>query len=416
MKTNSIEIRHSAKTYVNDKFDEIIRNTGYKGRETVSGPKFPNVFIFEGGDVCGKTTQSILLAKNLHHCFRHKFPDNWVDINHEDLNIFLKYNKVFKSMIDEITKMDIYFDYEKTKIDIYKIFKLLHSKIYNSDTNKLVDELINCKSNTIENLIKFNIFINSYDKYLWLINDYKTIVDTGKSYNNVKIENIVIDRFITSGIIYNTDAVLTYLTNIIEYNNNETGSIEAHDQEIIWNTMKRINKFSNLCNYVLKETIREINLLEKVRSFYDILDEKIFSLNKDHSINLANNIFFHNFYEIYFEPSQLLYNNFIKLGNDNTREVSEYDTNIKLKYIIENSFENFYNQYLYGTLINTRYYFNLIKVPTDVLLTTHANNKVETMDTPEQVFQTLIHSNYPMNFTNDEKEFYYHVHYLINKK
>ena len=127
--------------------------------------KLPKVFIFEGGDVCGKTTQLEKINDELCkrkdenlEVYKFKFPNKSLKLNLDTEG------KSFLSddIINDLTYLrdnGIISVNENFEWNIYSIFDALHKYIYNSP----IDDIIK-NWDLIVKLIKVDIVLNAFDK------------------------------------------------------------------------------------------------------------------------------------------------------------------------------------------------------------------------------------------------------------
>lgn len=298
----------------------------------------PNVFIFEGGDVCGKTTQVKIASEKMENSCTFKFPSRRIDIPISELNEE-EFKKCFP--LDDVYWKD---DNGNYQIDIYDIFKSLHNFIYNKPLEEIMEDI-----EYIENLIICDISANGYDKYSWVRNIYMNICE-----NNL-YKNIIIDRFVDSGFIYNTKLPIDYIWSLHP---------SSEQSKILNQFEKRLYKWNTKVTNFIENTIDNVNLvctkdvspyLVKTSKFSDVLyqDIKGFGLFND----------FENFVTYYFDNSEILYMKTKESINNGTvnREISDYDKNVRIRYLVKKEFNNLIDS------MNLKY-GHRIKVPTDLIL------------------------------------------------
>lgn len=284
----------------------------------------PKVIIFEGGDVCGKSTQLNYfynkLKENDNKVFKFKFPNKYVKIDDE---IERNNNDLVPSYFCVINKND------NNEYSPYDLFNELHKTLYKYTS---LEEIIE-NWDYINNLIMFDIVLNGYDKFNWVKTEYREIVE------NDPDSAIFIDRFIDSGSIYNIMLPNNYISNFIINNTNPELKDKIKDikdnitylykyseavRMTIWNTIDIVNskKFNKLNEYNFFDEIEK-----SLRSIKKLSDDEEMKMDYSHTNNI---------YTIYFESSQILYSKFKSEieSNEVNREVSQYDTNDMIRYIL----------------------------------------------------------------------------------
>lgn len=298
----------------------------------------PNVFIFEGGDICGKTTQVRIASESMKKTCTFKFPSRQIDIPKSEIS---------KDYIEECFPLkEVYWtDTENHyRMDIYDIFKKLHENIYNKPIEEIMKNI-----DYIEKLIICDISANGYDKYSWVKNVYMNICQ------NKLYDNIIIDRFVDSGFVYNAKLPIDYIWSLHP---------SAEQSKILNKFEERIYKWNTKVTNFIENTIENVNLvctkdishnLVKASKFSDILYQDIsgFGLFND----------FENFVTYYFDNSEILYMKTKESINNSTvnREISDYDKNVKIRYLVKKEFNNLIDS------MDLRY-GHRIKVPTDLIL------------------------------------------------
>lgn len=316
--------------------------------------KLPIVYIFEGGDVTGKTTQSELFTKKLKNSIRFKFPNRTVNLTED---------KTAEDSISKCKELDIILNskYAKDiqigepnskKYDIYKLFDKTSKCIYNQkDINKFIEILddINGDNDSILNLIKLDIILNAYDKFQWIKNEYYTIVKENK------YDNIILDRFILSGSVYNTYTPIRFIRNKLKYNFYK------------WNLsiIKKIYTFKEITDNILYELIYKINVRNSDLdiSKFNFFEMFVDGYNGDHEFDVNTDKLLINFKTLLFKPSSILYSKFedeIKNKSVN-REVSNYDTNMMMKCLVNLSFAKLFDKV--DCIIDTDYFLTLSNDP-----------------------------------------------------
>lgn len=316
--------------------------------------KLPMVYIFEGGDVTGKTTQSELFTKKLKNSIRFKFPNRTVDLDKDktiedsiskckELNDILNSNYAKDVQIGEI---------DSKKYDIYKLFDETSKCIYNqNDINKFIEILddTNDNSDNILNLIKLDIILNAYDKFQWIKNEYYTIVKENK------YDNIILDRFILSGSVYNTYTPIQFIKNKLKYNSYKWNSSIA----------KKIYMFKDITDNILYELIYNINIngSDLNVSKFNFFEMFVEGYNGIHEFDINIDKLLINFTTLLFKPSSILYSKFeneIKNKCIN-REVSNYDTDMMMKCLVNLNFTKLFDKV--DHIIDTDYFLTLSNDP-----------------------------------------------------
>ena len=162
----------------------------------MSEKELPKVFIFEGGDVCGKTTQlekiydELCKRKNENlEVYKFKFPNRLIKLNLDtEGKSFLP-----DDIINDLTYLrdnGIISVNENFEWNIYSIFDALHKYIYNSS----IDDIIK-NWELILKLMKADIVLNALDKFNWITKTYADIVKSKKELNQCKSEyDILMDE------------------------------------------------------------------------------------------------------------------------------------------------------------------------------------------------------------------------------
>ena len=330
----------------------------------ISAKELPKVFIFEGGDVCGKTTQLEKIYDELCkrkdenlEVYKFKFPNRSIKLN---LDIE---GKLFLS--DDIINDLIYLKdngiinvNEKFEWDIYSIFDALHKYIYNSSPDDIIKNW-----ELILKLMKVDIVLNALDKFNWITKTYADIV------NSKKESIILIDRFIDSGYVYNYRLPIIYLCHrFLHYKDEE----KKNFYKIMTNDIFKINILNTYVSHVvLYDCIEYIQSSHNAQISPEVFKKSV-EYNKyiTHLCENLNDFNIKNFNIVMFKQSQFLYDKFksnIKSSDNSNlnREVSQYDTNDFLRTIVSEVFDEIY-------LNNgTRDYFT--KVSIDLLISIYNN-------------------------------------------
>lgn len=310
----------------------------------------PNVFIFEGGDICGKTTQVKIASKKMKDSCTFKFPNRQIDIPRSELNID-QFKKCFP--LDDIFWID---ENNHFRIDIYfDIFQSLHNFIYTKPIEEIMEDI-----EYIENLIICDISANGYDKYSWVKKIYFNICE-----NNL-YKNIIIDRFTDSGTIYNTRLPIDYIWSLHP---------STEQSKLLNQVESRIRNWDSKVTGLINDTIENVNLIcTKGNIDPSLVKESRFSDVLYDQFNFAiTNKIFENFVTYYFDNSEILYIKTKESVNNGTvnREISDYDKNIRLRYLIKKEFDKF------KTLESP----NRINVPTDLI--------ISQTKTPEEFYEEM---------------------------
>lgn len=338
----------------------------------MSEKELPKVFIFEGGDVCGKTTQLEKIYDELCkrkdenlEVYKFKFPNRSIKLNLDtEGKLFLP-----DDIINDLTYLrdnGIISVNENFEWNIYSIFDALHKYIYNSSPDDIIKNW-----ELILKLMKADIVLNALDKFNWITKTYADIVKSKKE------SIILIDRFIDSGYVYNCRLPTSYLYYKFHY-------YEDEEKKNFYKTMTNdlykinlLNKYITFTFYVCIENIKSNNtqilpeIFKKSVDCHDNINYLSVNLN-DFNIN--------NFNILMFNSSQILYNKFKSdiASNDNSnlnREVSQYDTNEFLRTIVSQIFDEI-------SLDNgTNIYYTKINI--DLLISIYNNCCVDKDDSVE---------------------------------
>lgn len=287
--------------------------------------ELPKVIVFEGGDVCGKTTQLENVAKrfreNGQKVYTFKFPAKYLyfNISRDGKDLL---TDEYISMIESLISQNV-IRYENDGsagvLDIYSIFDALHKYLFNSSTSDIID---NWK--LIKKLIISDILLNGINKFIWIGSTYNDIV------KNAPDSIILIDRFMESGNVYNDILPRTYLREKFKYCKNE-------DEQEFFNKFieKDLIIFRSLSDKVSNILDASINMINRKETL--TIDEFKCGLTNEKYQWVITNVY-NNFVTLIFESSSYLYNEF-KSNTDNVnREVSQYDTNNVLRQIVSHSF------------------------------------------------------------------------------
>ncbi len=334
--------------------------------------KLPMVYVFEGGDVTGKTTQSELFTKKLKNSIRFKFPNRTVDLD-EDKTIedSISKCKELDIILNSIYAKDVQIgESNSKKYDIYKLFDETSKYIYNqNDISKFVEILDDINGDNVLNLIKLDIILNAYDKFQWVKNEYYTIVKENK------YDNIILDRFILSGSIYNTYTPVQFIKNKLKFNSYK------------WNLSisKKIYTIKEITDNILYELIYNINIRNSNldMSKFNFFEMFVKGYNGTHEFDVDIDKLLINFKTLLFKPSSILYSKFEnEIKNKSIdREVSNYDTDMMMKCLVNLNFAKLYDKVDY--IINTDYFLTLSNDPS-------VQEYYKTTDSKETFYQLLI--------------------------
>lgn len=303
--------------------------------------KLPKVFIFEGGDVCGKTTQLEKIYDELCkrkdenlEVYKFKFPNRSIKLNLDTEG------KSFLSddIIGDLTYLrdnGIISVNENFEWNIYSIFDALHKYIYNSSSDDIIKNW-----ELILKLMKVDIVLNALDKFNWITKTYADIV------NSKKESIILIDRFIDSGYVYNYRLPIGYLCHrFVHYKDEE--------KKLFYKNMTGdIFKIHSLNTYVSHAVLYDC--IEYIQSSNNTqISPEVFkkSLEYNNCIKCLyedfNEFNIKNFNIVMFKQSQFLYDKFKSniTSSDKSnlnREVSQYDTNDFLRTIVSEIFDEIY--------------------------------------------------------------------------
>lgn len=296
--------------------------------------KLPKVIIFEGGDVCGKTTQLNNIYNKCKvdgkHVYKFKFPDRYVKYDQEIVNLI---NKIPSLNDNQRNKcLEILKPNENGEVSPYDLFDKLHKTLYKyTDINDLIENW-----DEVVELISCDIILNGFNKYKWVESEYNKIVKEDPD------SIIFIDRFVDSGDIYNTLLPRNYFVLLAN-----CGFIKAEVLNLyskIRDTFEILFDYSNAMTFsiwskiesVNKNTNNKFDFSEKVIQFYGNI-----RMDDTQSMNFETN----NFKFVYFERSYKLYNKFKSEINNKevNREVSQYDTNELLGNIVSSLYNYVFN-------------------------------------------------------------------------
>lgn len=330
----------------------------------ISAKELPKVFIFEGGDVCGKTTQLEKIYDELCkrkdenlEVYKFKFPNRSIKLNLDTEG------KSFLSddIINDLTYLrdnGIISVNENFEWNIYSIFDALHKYIYNSS----IDDIIK-NWDLIVKLIKVDIVLNAFDKFNWITKTYANIVKSEKE------SIILIDRFIDSGYVYNYRLPISYLHYKFNYYQDEE---KKNFYKIMTNDIFKIHLLNTYVSHVVL-----YDCIDYIQSDYNVqISPEVFKKSMEYNKYIThlcedlNHFNIKNFNIVMFKQSQFLYDKFksnITSSNNSNlnREVSQYDTNDFLRTIVSEIFDEIY-------LNNgTRDYFT--KVSIDLLISIYNN-------------------------------------------
>lgn len=287
--------------------------------------ELPKVIVFEGGDVCGKTTQLENIAKrfreNGQKVYTFKFPNKYLHFNiSRDGKILL--TDEYISMIESLISQNILkYGKDESALDIYSLFDALHKYLFNSSTSDIINNW-----ELIKKLIISDILLNGIDKFLWIGIVYNDMVKR-KSHSI-----ILIDRFMESGNIYNEILPRTYLREKFKYCKNLDD--QKFFNKIIEKDLIIFKSLSDKVSNVLDASINMINKNEEL----DFSEFKKGLIDKNYQC-VGPNVY-KNFVTLMFASSSYLYDEFKSNINNANREVSQYDTNEVLKQIVSNVFND----------------------------------------------------------------------------
>lgn len=313
----------------------------------------PKVIVFEGGDVCGKTTQLENIAKRLREngqkVYTFKFPNKYLhfDISHYGKDLLTdEYISIIESLISQnILKCEN--DVGVNILDIYSVFDALHKYIFNSSVTDIIDNW-----ELIKKLIITDILLNGIDKFIWIRTVYNDIV------KNDPTSIILIDRFIDSGNIYNNILPRKFIQEKFKYclNNNDLEFF----QNIINKDLIFLTLLSDKISNILDTSLNQIN------SGHNIFINEFKLGLTDTKYEWSQPNIYHNFNTLIFESSKYLYDKFKSNIDDINREVTQYDTNEILRQIVSDTFVDCTNRIVRGP-----YLFNLTnrhRINTDLMI------------------------------------------------
>lgn len=315
--------------------------------------ELPKVIVFEGGDVCGKTTQLENIAKrfreNGQKVYTYKFPAKYLhfNISRDGKNLLTdKYISIIKSLISQnVIKYENYGG--AGVLNIYSIFDALHKYLFNSSISDIIDNW-----ELIKKLIISDILLNGINKFLWIAIVYNDMVKR-------KPDSIIlIDRFMESGNIYNEILPRTYLREKFKY-------CENLDDQKFFNKIieKDLIIFKSLSDKVSNVLDASINMINKNEEL-DVSEFKKGLTDKNYQWVRPN--VYKNFVTLMFASSSYLYNEFKSNINNANREVSQYDTNEVLKQIVSNVFNDRVISISRGPSLYILY--NTHKINTDLMI------------------------------------------------
>lgn len=322
--------------------------------------KLPKVFIFEGGDVCGKTTQLEKINDELCkrkdenlEVYKFKFPNKSVKLNLDTEG------KSFLSddIINDLTYLrdnGIISVNKNFEWNIYSIFDALHKYIYNSTPDDIIKNW-----ELILKLMKVDIVLNALDKFNWITKTYADIVKSEKE------SIILIDRFIDSGYVYNYRLPISYLNYKFNYYQDEE---KKNFYKIMNNDIFKIHLLNTYVSHVVLYDCIDYIQTDYIQSDYNVqISPEVFKKSMEYNKYIThlcedlNHFNIKNFNIVMFKQSQVLYDKFKSdiISNDNSnlnREVSQYDTNDFLRTIVSDIFDEIYLKN------GTRDYFTKINI------------------------------------------------------
>lgn len=296
--------------------------------------KLPKVFVFEGGDVCGKTTQLNNIYNKCKvdekHVYKFKFPNRYVKYDQEIVNLI---NSI--SILDDNRRnkcLEILKPNENGEVSPYDLFDKLHKSLYKyTDINDLITNW-----DKVVELISCDIIINGLDKYNWVQTEYNKIIEEDPD------SIIFIDRFIDSGDIYNTLLPRNYFMLLANCGFIKGENLRKYLE--IKDEFEMLFDYSNAVTFSIWNKIESVNkgmaykstFSEDIINFYEKNKQK-----ENQNMNFETN----NFKFICFEKSYKLYNKFkTEIANKEVdREVSQYDTNELLGNIVSSLFNYVFN-------------------------------------------------------------------------
>lgn len=316
--------------------------------------ELPKVIVFEGGDVCGKTSQLENIAKRLRENgqkdYTFKFPSKYLKFNlsrdGEEL-LTDEYISIIKSLISQnILK----YGEDEGTLDIYSLFDALHKYIFNSSVTDIIDNW-----ELIKKLIMSDILLNGIDKFIWIRSVYNDIV------KNDPNSFILIDRFIDSGNIYNNIIPRKFIQEKFKYclNNDELEFF----QNVISKDLIFLTHLSDKVSNILDTSLNHIN------SRRNIFINEFKSGLTDTTYEWSHPNIYHNFNTLIFESSKYLYDKFKSNIGDIDREVTQYDTNEILRQMVSDTFVDCTNRIVRGPHL-----FKLInrhRINTDLMISTY---------------------------------------------
>lgn len=388
------------------------------------------IIIFEGSDVCGKSTQADLFcnheAENGTNVVRLKFP-------------FLPENKKLKSINDDMQKY-IYDTELLTKIknndgtvDFTKCIKQIN-KIITTNSSANADNKLKIIpfmkyifnkdiGNALKELNKFKINDNdetfikiySYNTTLKLIHLDDKLCEIMSNRNPIII---VLDRYFLSGIIYNFFLPELYYNDFFKKEKNDIYNIlniYLCDNDVYKlikdsdydNTEKFINKYTNFKKLI---GIKNYNIKKILDVFDDCKKKEIENTKKIiHSINKEiyniedGSELYPSVLTLIFKPSELMYKKYLESIKNNVklnRNNEKYDFDLKIHDIVS----SLYNIYDYD---ETKAFYNMDIVVNDIILSVDSI-KLLGIYTIENIIpyfnRIIVKSEFPENPTTDEDE------------
>lgn len=341
--------------------------------------------IFEGGDVCGKTTQCKQMMKKLDHCLYFKFPlltgkystsiqklnknlfEGIYDVDKTDGLFSTDENiiggKKTPSAIKELIKYNILINYYE-KRDFLDMLDLLlkgclSGQIYNiidTETDLLNNLIISDGTDTIGP--KYNLCNDPVDRLIKISLLHHILTDESKPLY------IILDRFVLTGIVYNTKLPLEY--------------IRKYD-------------ISEYC----EELYSEINDITRtsVIDLFTKLNEIVSPGWPTKNVLVTSP----NIINIVFKKSNILRKMFYE---DKTRKHDKFDINNDITEIVSNSFKNLETENDIGFITD----FNILEVDTDLIYNNTSGYDCNLKDYITRVIFTSVQSKFNYDDTVSKQD------------
>lgn len=279
------------------------------------------IIILEGGDLCGKTTQAMELMKKFDNAIYFKFPTTNTDYSDGITQVFKDLHKhVYNERNVKIAQRSIedgYYDNDILSLMLEIIQKDIMINYYDKCEflNNLKNYIINADKHVeSENMGKFisNLKLKT-SKYSAMDGDHNSSAENNESVkrslltsmlNDDKPIFLIFDRFLLSGLVYNTLLPLEF--------------IKKHSNQNIHDYFK--TQIESLTKDYTESLICKMNTLF------------------DSQLPLSPYALHSNILQIVFNNSKFLYNKTMK---DKKRKMDDYDSNVEIRDIVGSLFKTF---------------------------------------------------------------------------